>query len=1225
MERDKRQPPGGDVVHHRTSRRRRSAQGTAGERQRGRVPAPPNVGSTRLPAQVTAQVTAQVVAVLCCALAGAALANATILDPLNGTVATADPCPFSVCGVTFTFEVEITGAPVDRVELTRTRDDGFEAPSLALCTPPTLVNGTPGCPDPPTVLSRDMTLQEATWTVTAEITRDDEVTSSAPIEITVLPPDLEPAGTVALSEVTPLEGETRTPLRDPRPGHPDGLASPPTEVRIIGENLDTNPFLQVRLAAIAPNEPTLTSDSALPVHQWCTYEAEILEQGSVPGGLSFVRVAVPELPAATPVTCGATPGPDVDIHRADWRWIITDNWIRPERQHAHWAIPSPRQGEAWAGAPPFRVVEPSYPRFHGFGFANHASSPRYREFLTVYGNNAYLCVGFLGACATRIPDPIYHVAWWPIYRAIIGGTDGSCNGMASTSLLMARGDLEASDFEVGVHCPFGFVDPGPDAVPATDEDGNVFMQGVARYEASNVCTPFCSPPKPANLWATIRMNHGVQISREFLLEMLDMLGEAIFNLDDITSIKGVPDATLDRVRADPQGYVLCFFEVGNGHCVTPYAVDGNRILIYENNAPGSETRFIEIEDGRYRYPQRSDDPNQGKAIMAFPIEIWEGDRNLLGLSELQALISGNVVGFLYMVAVGSGAMNVSNDAGDRWGWEADGSFSDELAGAVSIAPLGPQQVDARAMPLLLPMDQPEPTITIHADGDGPYIFHTGTDDHMYQLEAASGAGDQDHIGLAYAASGLESLRFTPERDASRLVPRVGLAVEATERALFHWHALEVPAGRSAAFAGDKENVSVTYRNDAGQATHHVLALDHASGDADSHGRTLYGPFEVPAGANHKVTLIDWPDVREARSELDVSGDGNADESDVVRGRPVPSPIDQGAAADLAVSADTDTAVARPDDEFVRTVRVTNHGPDHATDVTLLEALPDDLEVVSIVATHGECAAADELACALGDLPAGDTAHVDLTLTASRTGQMTSVATAFANEGDPDPTNNSLASVIRIAEEVAELRVGRGPDTPQTIDARPGDSDVPVMHVELEVLSDEAVSVSALELAVASERALTDLAVNVYRGANDDGSSADGATLLATGAITGGEDRIVVQLSDFTLPPGGRAPLLITLDLGPAPFGNRLAVGASLIALGIGASLWRRRRLLAGAIAVAGLLLALASCRTEPQPPAGTTTTIDVSLRALDGSGTDSGAPANVTGLPIEGATVRIAE
>ena len=1175
---------------------------------------------------LTSRAAATLLVAFCAALTGSALANVAILSPPDGTVQTADPCRFTVCDATFTFDVEVTGPPMDRVELTRTREDGFELINLPLCVPPTLVNGTPGCPDPPTVLSADMTLREGTWTVTAEVTRDDAVVSSAPVRVTVLPPDLDPAGTVALSEVTPIEGETLTRLRDPGPGHPDGLTSPPTEVRILGENLDNNPFLEVRLAPIAPNEPTLTSNSGLPVHEWCTFEAEILEQGSVPGGLSFLRVEVPELPATTPVTCGATPGPEVDIHRADWRWIITDNWIRPEREHTHWAIPSPRQGEAWAGAPPFRVVEPSYPRFHGFGFANHASNPRYREFLTVYGNNAYLCVGAFGACITRIPDPLYHVAWWPIYRAVIGSTDGSCNGMASTSLLMARGELEAGDFEDGVHCPFGFVDPGPDSVPATDEDGNFFMQGVARYDDTNFCTPVCSPPKPANLWATIRMNHGVQMSREFLLEMLSTLGEAIFNPNDITSIKGVPNATLDRVRADPQGYVLCFFEVGNGHCVTPYKVEGNRIHIYENNAPGVDTRFIEIEDGRYRYPQRSDDPNQGKAIMAFPIEIWEGSRNLLGLSDLQALIGGNVIDFLYMVAVGSGAMNVSNDAGGRWGWEADGSFSDEMPGAVSIAPLGPQQVDARAMPLLLAMDQPEPTVTIQADGDGPYTFHTGANGHLFQLEAASAAsGDQDRIDLDYAAGALESFSFTPERDASQLVPRVGLAIGETERALFHWHGLEVPGGRSAGFAGDKDSASVTYRNDTGRATHHVLTLDHASGEADSHGRTIYGPFEVPAGASHRLTLVNWPDVSEAVSELDLTGDGNADEERIVPGRPVHPPFDQGAEADLSVAAVADPVVVETGDEISRSLTVTNHGPDRATEITLIESLPEDLEVSAVAASQGECTVTEDLECSLGDLLAGDSAEVTFTATASGQGRLNSVATAFANEGDPDPTNNSVTTVLRVAGEVAELQVKPGPGNMADAGARFGDRDVPALQVEIETFAAEPITVTGLELSAStdSQQLLEGLSVNVYHDQSGSGSADSGDTLLATGRFSGG-GTTTLELSGFTLTPGASEQLLVTIDLGDSPAGRQLAGGLALAALGLWAVLRRRRSRWFLAMSLAAFALALASCRTSPEPGA-TTTTVQVTLSALEGEGTDSPAPVSAAGLPQSGPRISVTE
>jgi hypothetical protein len=145
------------------------------------------------------------------------------------------------------------------------------------------------------------------------------------------------------------------------------------------------------------------------------------------------------------------------------------------------------------------MVKPLYPLIDGFGFDNMATDPRYYEFLTVFGNNAYICLGAFGLCATHVPDPLYHLVWWPIYGQVIGSTGGSCNGISATSLLMSREDLQTESFSPDVHYPVGFDQPGD----------------PAQYSEPDWCTPFCSPPKPDNLWAQIRMNHGVQFSREF--------------------------------------------------------------------------------------------------------------------------------------------------------------------------------------------------------------------------------------------------------------------------------------------------------------------------------------------------------------------------------------------------------------------------------------------------------------------------------------------------------------------------------------------------------------------------------------------------------------------------------------------------------------------------------------------------------------------------------------
>ena len=933
------------------------------------------------------------------AMAAAAADDITILTPADGTIVIAETCPFEICTGKFPFQVRVTGAPMERVVLSFRHDTrpalGFDQP-LCLTDP---IEGE-SCPNPPNTFSRDIRILEGAWTVTAKVIRGATEEETAPIHLTVLAPNVVPPGAVTLSRVEPNRGATSIPLRDPGTGSPNGISSTPSQVTIFGTNLDNNPFLEVSIAPIPFNEPELTTESGLPVTDWCLFQAKIIDKGSNSNGESFLKVEIPEIPLQTSTTCGATPGPVGSIFAKNWRWIIRDKWIRPERKHQLWAIPSPRAGIPWQNAPAFKVAKPDYPLIDGFGFSNFATDPRYKEFLTVYGNNAYLCVGALGVCITRVPDPLYHILWWPIYWKSVGSTGGSCNGMAATSLLMSREELQPETFNADVHFPAGFTAGGD---PAT-------------YKDTNFCTPVCSPPKPNNLWANIRMNHGVQISREFLFEIIDTLGEAIFNPNDITSIKGVPNATFDRVEADPQKYVLCFFKPGSGHCVTPYRVEGNKIMIYDNNAELDATRFIEIVDGDYNYPARTNEPNKGNAIMAFPIDIWQNERHLLGFGELVTLIKGDLVEFLYMIAVGSGDMIVTNDSGGRWGWEEDGSFTDAMLGTVSVPPLGPQDVASRAMPLLVAMNQPAPTVQINADG-GTYAFHTAAGGHLMQLEANAAKDDQDQIQLGYAEGDLDSFDFTPQRDTSRLVPRIGLAIDEEESALFHWLGLTIPGGKSVGFGADKESRAVTYRNDTGDPTHHLLALDYGSGSGERFGRMIYGPFDIPDGASQRLLLSNWPDVDKAVSEVDFDRDGVPDQTDTVTGRPAPMPLGQSASADLAITQTVSPTSLLQGENVTYTITVTNAGPDSATGVTLIDALSANVTLSSVATTNGTCDSSNGLSCVLGDLAVNEMVTITYTATPAFSGALTSGGMVFGNEGDPDLTNNSAVSSAHVTHIV----------------------------------------------------------------------------------------------------------------------------------------------------------------------------------------------------------------
>jgi uncharacterized repeat protein (TIGR01451 family) len=946
---------------------------------------------------------------------GPALAEGgvAILSPPDGDTKVADLCPFEVCTAGFTSQVEVTGDPVDSVEFEVTQLTGPRAGmvfTLPICNPPDPIEGTPGCPVPPVVISDGFFLWEGTGTVVARTRRGALEEVSTPIHLTVLPPLLTPPGTITLSSVAPLSGSPGILARDPGPAYPTGIATTPGETTITGSNLDNNPFLEVYVSPVVNGEPPLTAESGLPVADWCRFPARILDRGVNPGGESFLRVELPTLPLLAPTTCGAPPGLLGNIFDKRWRWMIRDGWIRPERIHDWWAIPTP-QMLPWHDAPPFRMVKPSYPLIDGFGFANKETDPKYYEFLTVFGNNAYICLGAFGACLTHIPDPLYHLVWWPTYSLVIGGTGGSCNGMSATSLLMSREDLQTEPFSPDVHFPVGFDQPGD----------------PARYSEPDWCTPFCSPPRPDNLWAHIRKNHGVQFSREFLLEVIETLGEAIFDPNDVASIRGVPQATLERVAGNPRENVVCFFAPGNGHCVTPFAVSGNRMLIYDNNKPQDTSLFIEIVDGDYNYPARTEEPHSGNAIMAFPIDIWKEGRHLFGVMELGALIGGGLVEFLVMVAVGAGDMTVTNEAGGRWGFEEDGSFTDSLLGAVSVPPLGPQGAPSRAMPLAVAMNQPAPTVQINATG-GRYIWTVGAGGHLLQLEASdAAAGDQDLVHVLHPGGRLEGFDFTPHRAASHFVPRVGLVSGEQERALFHFHGLSVPGGKRVGFGADKQARAVTYENDTGATTHHSLALDYVAGAAESHGRMIYGPFEVPRGARHRVRLASWPEVTQVVSELDLDRDGTPEHTVVVVGRPLSTPLAGDTAADLSATKTASSESVALGASVIFTVELSNAGPDTASEVALIDSLPPDASISEVTASQGGCTTSPSgLRCAIGSLAPGDSVTVTYAVTAGLPGTLANGASVFAKESDPDLTNNNTFATVAVPALV-DINPGRGPN------------------------------------------------------------------------------------------------------------------------------------------------------------------------------------------------------
>lgn len=115
-------------------------------------------------------------------------------------------------------------------------------------------------------------------------------------------------------------------------------------------------------------------------------------------------------------------------------------------------------------------------------------------------------------------------------------------------------------------------------------------------------------------------------------------------------------------------------------------------------------------------------------------------------------------------------------------------------------------------------------------------------------------------------------------------------------------------------------------------------------------------------------------------------------------------------ADLAVSLNADTN-SIPCRQLVYRISVTNQGPFFATSVFLTDILPTNAVLLGMNTDQGTVeTVANTVSWSVGLLPLNTKAELELTLAFTRPGGMTNSIVVSANEGDPNPTNNSLTTI-----------------------------------------------------------------------------------------------------------------------------------------------------------------------------------------------------------------------
>jgi len=665
---------------------------------------------------------------------------------------------------------------------------------------------------------------------------------------------LRPPPPVAVTSVEPVEVNPGLLLRD--------LPTKQVEAPIVtvhGSNLHRYIQIHVQPQWCEVPPPTDCLDSVRPVEitEWA-------DDGS------FIRIRMPGVDSYAP--------------GESWKVVVHDPWVRGDYRR-------------WTAAPVLvRYSEPPFPLVHGFGFENERFEPMFRHLLATYGRNAYFCAGIRGrdgrCFGCLVPRPSYF-AYRFVYLPWIAASDGSCVGMAATSLLLANGDLDAEEFDPRVNYAGGFTDRGP-----------------VHFDLDP-----CGTVDPVTLAAVVEANHGVQTSFEYIFEVIHQATSSTSFAD------GDPRLVLADIREHLGERILCMRD-GGGHCVTPWKVEDlddttSRIWVYDNNYPCTGTvpspaelcyscpvtvvspadtcvtnRFVDIDRERNQFTFLHDvggaETWTGTRIYSMPLSLFRNERHApfdpRVLARLPAEIYRILVSGVILFAFGGADGLYTNPEGGRWGREADGTFVERMPGAVPLFPMTGAAEETRQIPVFI--DQPGPIVDVELSGRGGEcgLFAT-RGGHLASLQVSGlRDGDADFARIeSDTEERLEALSYSSSRGGTSVLPTLGVVFDEREEAVFRWSAIPVGAGGEATFRLLRKERGVEFHNRTGESSRHTVAVEFAVDGTEGWGLSVFGPFEMPNGATHRITVAEWPS-KMSLSQLDFDSDGTFDQTTTASAR-----------------------------------------------------------------------------------------------------------------------------------------------------------------------------------------------------------------------------------------------------------------------------------------------------------------------------------------------------
>lgn len=334
-------------------------------------------------------------------------------------------------------------------------------------------------------------------------------------------------------------------------------------------------------------------------------------------------------------------------------------------------------------------------------------------------------------------------------------------------------------------------------------------------------------------------------------------------------------------------------------------------------------------------------------------------------------------------------------------------------------------------------------------------------------------------------------------------------------------------------------------------------------------------------------------------------------------------LDVEPAADLGVVKSAPQEV-EPGETFTYQVSVFNNGPDTAEGVVMTDVLPAELELDFAPL---DCDGTQTVTCEIGSIDPGDLASFEIEVVAPGDyALLTNVASVTSTTDDPHPDNDS-ASAITVVTPVQTggspiVAVQQGPSSPQG----GGVAGAAVaLQAELINLSLEAIEPIALTLRATGTGPSLDgvRGVRVYGDADADGVVDEGEELLASGDFDPDDGTSTLALEVDPTPAGGTMTALVVVDLEGQIAGNLAPVAAISLATLVLVSRRTHSRSRLTLLVAAGLLAAGCVQQQPPPSPPADPVSYQVVLEEVEAQGVDSGLPAVVVGVPLEGAVLEV--